>query len=537
MLGIYTTAVKHQGKCGSGWAMAATSQIESDAMRTLGWDINTPLSAAQLLECAYDRNGCDGGHSALGYIYAKEGITTDVSYPYDLNYYGKSDPNNCQSQTCQASSSQNALKVISYDVKNTEEDMAAYVQRTGPLTVSVDATYWTQHYTGGVMTLCKPGTYEMNHYVQLVGVDTAANPPYWKVRNSWGTNWGEGGFMRMQYGVNMCGLSDRPATYTNVQNSSLEFNTTSMWVWDQRKLGIAPPDNPSCVMANEGSVATITCPSGTIMSNIDFASYGTPTGSCGTFSEGSCHSSNSISKVEDACLNQATCSVPAQNSIFGGDPCRNTPKRLYIQATCNQYSLPLKVCDEVVETSVATINCPSGSFVSNINFASYGTPTGSCGGGFYKNSFCDSSNSEKVVKNACLNRGSCSISAVNSVFGGDPCKDTPKSLKIQALCKSPPYKVCAMVNELEVAKISCPNGSFLRAINFASYGTPHFFKDIDSCGKFYSGSCESSISLSVVTRKCLNQATCNYFAVNAVFGGDPCPGIPKRLYIQATCDY
>ena len=326
MLGIYTTEVKHQGKCGSSWAMTATAQIESDAIRTLGWDRNTPLSAAQLLECALgERNGCDGDstfENSAGFDYATvNGITTDVIYPYDLNYYGACDPNNCQSLTCPASSNDNVLQVRKNCFSYTEQEMAAHVQNTGPLTAAIDATNW-QYYTGGLMTLCSSENDDLVIYsptlsptqspssnpsivptqspssnpsivpsqspfsnpsiaptqspssnpsivpnqspsskpsivptqlqsskstiiqVQFVGVDTAANPPYWKVRNSWGTNWGEGGFMRMQYGVNMCGLltvEGEKATYTEVQYSPTVSPTQSL----SSKPSIVPTQSPS----------------------------------------------------------------------------------------------------------------------------------------------------------------------------------------------------------------------------------------------------------------------------------------------------
>jgi len=44
--------------------------------------------------------------------------------------------------------------------------------------------------------------------VQLVGYDATASTPYWKVRNSWGTSWGENGFIRLPMGVNSCGIAD-----------------------------------------------------------------------------------------------------------------------------------------------------------------------------------------------------------------------------------------------------------------------------------------------------------------------------------------
>ena len=79
--------------------------------------------------------------------------------------------------------------------------MASYVGSTGPLSVCVDANSWST-YTGGIMSTC--GT-SVDHCVQAVGIDTSAG--YWKVRNSWGTSWGESGFIRLEYGSNTCEIA------------------------------------------------------------------------------------------------------------------------------------------------------------------------------------------------------------------------------------------------------------------------------------------------------------------------------------------
>ena len=86
--------------------------------------------------------------------------------------------------------------------------MASYVQSTGPLSVCVDANNWNS-YTGGIMSVC--GT-SVDHCVQAVGVDASS---YWKVRNSWGTSWGESGFIRLKYGQNTCAITNDP-TYATV---------------------------------------------------------------------------------------------------------------------------------------------------------------------------------------------------------------------------------------------------------------------------------------------------------------------------------
>ncbi len=86
-----------------------------------------------------------------------------------------------------------------------------------------------------------------------------------------------------------------------------------------------------CGTAVENQNAVLTAPAGTLITAIDFASYGTPNGSCGAYSIGFCHASGSIAVVSPYLIGNNSGSVPASNGIFG-DPCGGTVKRLYIQA-------------------------------------------------------------------------------------------------------------------------------------------------------------------------------------------------------------
>lgn len=76
------------------------------------------------------------------------------------------------------------------------------------------------------------------------------------------------------------------------------------------------------------------CPRKTKISRIIFASLGTPSGDCGSYAVGSCHSSNSRAIVEKACLGKTKCSIPQSYQIFGGDPCPGIPKALLVDAQC-----------------------------------------------------------------------------------------------------------------------------------------------------------------------------------------------------------
>ena len=87
----------------------------------------------------------------------------------------------------------------------------------------------------------------------------------------------------------------------------------------------------SCGTVNENQTLNLTAPAGAVFSAINFASFGTPNGSCGNFTLG-CHSPNSKSVVSNNLLNQNSGSILADNGVFISDPCPNTPKRLYVEA-------------------------------------------------------------------------------------------------------------------------------------------------------------------------------------------------------------
>jgi hypothetical protein len=78
----------------------------------------------------------------------------------------------------------------------------------------------------------------------------------------------------------------------------------------------------------------VACPSGTFIRLIRFASYGTPAGACPNFTTSACDSATSGQVVSAACLNKASCSVPATNAAFG-DPCTGTVKKLAVVVACS----------------------------------------------------------------------------------------------------------------------------------------------------------------------------------------------------------
>jgi C1A family cysteine protease len=184
---VYTTPVKDQGYCGSCWAFSTIQQIESDAIMRNYLTKDDWLSPQQLISCDTTDLGCDGGVPVYGYEYVKKagGIVTNSSYPY-TSFLD-------ESGTCQSVAQEDlTVTVAGFYFLDNESEMQDYVVTTGPLSVCLDATSWAS-YTEGILATC---TNDPNHCVQIVGINQEED--YWLVRNSWGSSWGENGYIRMK---------------------------------------------------------------------------------------------------------------------------------------------------------------------------------------------------------------------------------------------------------------------------------------------------------------------------------------------------
>jgi len=84
-----------------------------------------------------------------------------------------------------------------------------------PLSVSIEADKTVfQSYKSGIFNATTCGT-NLDHATNVVGWGTASGVDYWIMRNSWGTSWGEGGYIRLAYGQNTCDITNDP-TWTTV---------------------------------------------------------------------------------------------------------------------------------------------------------------------------------------------------------------------------------------------------------------------------------------------------------------------------------
>ncbi|XP_015768378.1 PREDICTED: rhamnose-binding lectin-like [Acropora digitifera] len=261
----------------------------------------------------------------------------------------------------------------------------------------------------------------------------------------------------------------------------------------------------------------------------------------------------------DPCQNGGTCTNLGDNNFececapgFGGDICEE------------ENVTSVTICEHERQT----ISCEGGATISVLE-ASYGRhDRKTCPKEPIRTTNCSAGSSLSVVQSSCNDQASCNLFASNSVFG-DPCFGTVKYLQVKYECIEAPDPcdsdpcqnggtctnlgdnnfececapgfggdICEEENvtsvticEHERQTISCEGGATISVLE-ASYGR----HDRKTCPKepIRTTNCSAGSSLSVVQSSCNDQASCNLFASNSVFG-DPCFGTVKYLQVKYEC--
>jgi C1A family cysteine protease len=184
--------VKDQGQCGSCWAFSTTGSVESAWFLKNGTLVS--LSEQQLVDCSVSQGnmGCNGGLMDYGfqYIIDNKGLTAESEYPYTAT-----GPNKCL-----ATGDPVYARISTYkDVPANSEVALLSAIAQQPVSVAVEADQNAfQFYSSGVMT-AKCGT-NLDHGVLAVGYGTVGGQDYYLVKNSWGADWGEKGFIMLGRG-------------------------------------------------------------------------------------------------------------------------------------------------------------------------------------------------------------------------------------------------------------------------------------------------------------------------------------------------
>jgi len=209
------TGVKDQGQCGSCWSFSTTGAIEGARAiksKTTNASIKS-FSEQHLVDCDnlshhFGRDhGCNGGlmDNAFSWIKKNNGICSEATYPYvsgTTKTEGTCDESKCTKDA-------DSIPTSFVDVEKNSDAAMMSALALGPVAIAIEADEKAfQLYTSGVLTAAC-GT-NLDHGVLAVGYGSENGVDYYNVKNSWGTSWGDKGYIKLARGISQkegqCGM-------------------------------------------------------------------------------------------------------------------------------------------------------------------------------------------------------------------------------------------------------------------------------------------------------------------------------------------
>ena len=204
------TEVKNQGECGSCWSFSSTGSIEG--INAINFRRLHNVSEQQLMDCSTEEGnkGCEGGmmDNAFKYVINNNGLCSEEDYPY------QAEQGQCQENQCN-----NVVNISDYsDVEQNNEHILMRAVSQQPVSVAIQANISSfKFYKYGVYQDPQCGD-QLDHGVLIVGygTDRFQRLDYWIVKNSWGPEWGDKGYIKIlrnydQSESGMCGIASQPS--------------------------------------------------------------------------------------------------------------------------------------------------------------------------------------------------------------------------------------------------------------------------------------------------------------------------------------
>jgi C1A family cysteine protease len=203
------TPVKNQQTCGSCWAFSATGALEGLYFLKNGKLVS--FSEQQLVDCDTSDQGCEGGLPSNAFQYTeKEGLETEEDYPYK-NQDGK-----CHVEKSKTIKTNTGYKAV--QVNNVKALKTAVVGQPVSVGVEADQNVFHHYKSGVVKAGCGAA---LDHGVLVVGYKIVNGLEAWIVKNSWGEDWGQDGYLhistngRANDGAGVCGILAAATVPTN----------------------------------------------------------------------------------------------------------------------------------------------------------------------------------------------------------------------------------------------------------------------------------------------------------------------------------
>lgn len=198
--------IRNQKSCGCCYAFATVDMVGTNYCLETGGSSNSLRSAQQVVDCGsrdleygIHMNGCNGGwpEHNIKYLQKKQYLASETSYPY------RESQGTCRLNTglpVSKSGSPGPKYVELYSEKDFKNHIGVY----GPVVAAIHASNSFQMYNAGLYDGSGCAYRQWNHAVLVVGYGRTNGKDYWLVKNSYGTDWGENGYMRMERGKSLC---------------------------------------------------------------------------------------------------------------------------------------------------------------------------------------------------------------------------------------------------------------------------------------------------------------------------------------------